>query len=154
MVTWSELISIDRNWSALGIDLWNPKDLGHFWLGYIRMLGHLQLSAHLTNFEVLGLSLTCFKCYLDIWTMTIESVPHPLSWKGHWYFTNQQVSLNLKEFTKEITPRIWNGNKHIPTYNRTAFWRQYFKGGDCFQTETLGLLSEGNCIQSCRNQLK
>ncbi len=22
------------------------KDLGHFWLGYIRMLGHLQLSAH------------------------------------------------------------------------------------------------------------
>ncbi len=29
------------------------KDLGHFWLGYIniRMLGHLQLSAHLSNFE-------------------------------------------------------------------------------------------------------
>ncbi len=27
------------------------KDLGHFWLGYIRMLGHLQLSAHLPNFE-------------------------------------------------------------------------------------------------------
>ncbi len=23
-----------------------PKDLGHFWLGYIEMLGHLQLSAH------------------------------------------------------------------------------------------------------------
>ncbi len=22
------------------------KDLGHFWLGYIRMLGHLQLGAH------------------------------------------------------------------------------------------------------------
>ena len=22
------------------------KDLGHFWLSYIRMLGHLQLSAH------------------------------------------------------------------------------------------------------------
>ncbi len=22
------------------------KDLGHFWLGYIRMLGHLQMSAH------------------------------------------------------------------------------------------------------------
>ncbi len=27
------------------------KDLGHFWLGYIRMLGHLQLSAHLVNFD-------------------------------------------------------------------------------------------------------
>ncbi len=27
------------------------KDLGHLWLGYIRMLGHLQLSAHLPNFE-------------------------------------------------------------------------------------------------------
>ncbi len=27
------------------------KDLGHFGLGYIRMLGHLQLSAHLPNFE-------------------------------------------------------------------------------------------------------
>ncbi len=27
------------------------KDLGHFWLGYIRMLGHLQLSAHLPNFD-------------------------------------------------------------------------------------------------------
>ena len=28
--------------------------------------------------KVLGLSLTCYKCYLDIGTMTIESVPHPL----------------------------------------------------------------------------
>ncbi len=27
------------------------KDLGHFWLGHIRMLGHLQLSAHLPNIE-------------------------------------------------------------------------------------------------------
>ncbi len=27
------------------------KDLGHFWLGYIRMLGHLQLGAHRPNFE-------------------------------------------------------------------------------------------------------
>ena len=29
----------------------SPKDLGHFWLGYIRMLGHLQMSAHLVNFD-------------------------------------------------------------------------------------------------------
>ncbi len=29
----------------------NCKDLGHFWLGYIRMLGHLQMSAHLVNFN-------------------------------------------------------------------------------------------------------
>ncbi len=28
--------------------------------------------------KVLGLSLTREKCYLDIGTMTIESVPHPL----------------------------------------------------------------------------
>ena len=31
-----------------------PKDLGHFWLGYnykVIMLGHLQLSAQLPNFE-------------------------------------------------------------------------------------------------------
>ncbi len=27
------------------------KDLGHFWLDYIRMLGHLEMSAHLRNFE-------------------------------------------------------------------------------------------------------
>ncbi len=32
------------------------KDLGHFWLGYIRMLGHLQLSAHWLNFERLWAS--------------------------------------------------------------------------------------------------
>ena len=30
------------------------KDLGHFWLGYMRMLGHLQLSAHLPNLECLN----------------------------------------------------------------------------------------------------
>ena len=30
---------------------------------------------------VLGLSLTCYKCYLDIGTPTIESVPHPLEVK-------------------------------------------------------------------------
>ncbi len=44
------------------------------------MLGHLEFSAHLSNFEskVLVLSWTCYKCYLDIGTMTIESVPHPL----------------------------------------------------------------------------
>ncbi len=29
-----------------------PKDLGHFWLGYnIRILGHLQMSDHLVNFD-------------------------------------------------------------------------------------------------------
>ncbi len=28
------------------ISLFHTKDLGHFWLGYIRMLGHLQPSAH------------------------------------------------------------------------------------------------------------
>ncbi len=52
------------------------------------MLGHLQSSAHLPKRELnkiseskglgLSLSLTCYKCFLDIGTMTIESVPHPL----------------------------------------------------------------------------
>ncbi len=71
------------------------KDLGHFWLGYIRMLGHLQMSAHLVNFDrlrncfhlsnslgeskVLCSFLTCCKCHMDIGTMPIESVPHPLA---------------------------------------------------------------------------
>ncbi len=32
----------------------------------------------LSESKVLGLSLTCYKCFLDIGTMTIESVPHPL----------------------------------------------------------------------------
>ena len=80
----------------LSAQTYNIKELGHFWLGYIRMMGHLQLSAHLANFEtlsnrfhlvnlldfseskVLSLSLTCCKCYLDIVNMAIESVSHPL----------------------------------------------------------------------------
>ena len=37
--------------TAIFIGVQVTKDLGHFWLGYIRMLGHLQLSAHLPNFE-------------------------------------------------------------------------------------------------------
>ena len=28
-------------------NIYITKDLGHFWLGYIRMLGHLQMSVHL-----------------------------------------------------------------------------------------------------------
>ena len=39
------------------------KDLRHFWLGYIRMLGHLQMCAHLLEFDRLG---NCFSfCTLD-----------------------------------------------------------------------------------------
>ena len=37
---------------------WSHKDLGHFWLGYIRMLGHLQMSAHLVSFDKLW---NCFQ---------------------------------------------------------------------------------------------
>ncbi len=33
------------------IQVQGQKDLGHFWLGYIRILGHLQMSAHLVNFD-------------------------------------------------------------------------------------------------------
>ncbi len=36
----------------------SPKDLGIYWLGYVRMLGHLQMSAHLVKFERL-LNLLC-----------------------------------------------------------------------------------------------
>ena len=32
------------------IQVWGQMNRGHFWLGYIRMLGHLQMSAHLVNF--------------------------------------------------------------------------------------------------------
>ncbi len=35
----------------LPLSLIRRKDLGHFWLDYIRMLGHLQMSAHLMNFD-------------------------------------------------------------------------------------------------------
>ncbi len=54
------------------------KDLGHFAcfvLNFIRMLVHLQMSAHLVNFIRLR---HVTKCYLNIGTMPIESVPHPL----------------------------------------------------------------------------
>ncbi len=34
-----------------GVAGFEGKDLGHFWLGYIRMLGHLQMSAHLVDFD-------------------------------------------------------------------------------------------------------
>ncbi len=30
------------------------NDLGHFWLGYIRLLGHPQMTAHVSNFEWLS----------------------------------------------------------------------------------------------------
>ncbi len=30
------------------------KDLGHFWLGYIRMLGHTEMSAHVSNIVDIG----------------------------------------------------------------------------------------------------
>ena len=35
----------------LSAALYTKKDLGHVWLGYIRMVGHLQLSVHLPDFE-------------------------------------------------------------------------------------------------------
>ncbi len=60
------------------------KDLGHIWLSYMRMLRHLQHSATYQflkgskiAFTCMDLSLTCYKCYLNIGTITIESVPHP-----------------------------------------------------------------------------
>ena len=45
------------------------KDLGHFWLGYIRMLGHLQFGHLLDMLQV----------FFGYGTMTIERAPHPLS---------------------------------------------------------------------------
>ena len=70
----------------------NTKRIWDTWLGYTRILEHLQLSGHWPNFErlynsindhslceskVVALSLTCCKCYLNIGPVTIESVPHP-----------------------------------------------------------------------------
>ncbi len=45
-------------------------------LGYQPVLVYHSLSES----KVLGLSLTYYKCFLDIGTMTIESAPHPLEW--------------------------------------------------------------------------
>ena len=38
----------------------------------------------LCDSKVLSLSLTCYKCNLNIGSMTIESVPHPLTFLPHW----------------------------------------------------------------------
>ena len=65
------------------------KDLGHSWLGYGKSgipewLWKCTKSSDsvrdhsLSESKVLGLSLTCYRCFLDIGTITIESVPHPL----------------------------------------------------------------------------
>ena len=58
------------------------KDLRHFWLGCIRMLGHIPLSAQPPNFERLSARLwkctnvlwACYIGYLDIETVAIERV--------------------------------------------------------------------------------
>ncbi len=36
---------------TMSSNMCDRKDLGHLWLGDIRMLGQLQLSAHRPNFE-------------------------------------------------------------------------------------------------------
>ncbi len=43
---WTRMVSSFGYWIALAL-----KDLGHFWFGYIRILGHQQMGAHLSNFE-------------------------------------------------------------------------------------------------------
>ena len=45
------LLNLQQIFKVFVLFLSGTKDLGHFWLGYIRILGHLQLSAHLPNFE-------------------------------------------------------------------------------------------------------
>ncbi len=67
----------DPHVSCMSVFCFYYKDLGHFWLGYIRMLGYLLLTAHLA--KVMCVSLTCYKGFLDIDSMTIEIVPHPFS---------------------------------------------------------------------------
>ncbi len=37
--------------SDFGKMVYEPKGLGHFWLAYIRMLGHLHMNAHSMNFD-------------------------------------------------------------------------------------------------------
>ncbi len=129
---------------------WYIKDLGHFWLGYIRMLGHLQSSAHLPNFEMLqnhfhwfdllvrdhslseskgvGLSLTCYKCFLDIGTMTIESVPHPFLqkyWCVLWVIMQGVIHHNVYKsaswhilLCQNATQQIMTMTVHYMTKNR------------------------------------
>ncbi len=54
------------------------KDLGHFWLGYIRMLGHLQPASETRGSRhKSSKSSMSFMDVYTIGTMTIESIPHP-----------------------------------------------------------------------------
>ncbi len=50
--------------------LWPTMDLGRFWLGYIRMLGHPQMSAHHSNLEGL--------LQIDIKPFFVEMLGHGL----------------------------------------------------------------------------
>ncbi len=62
----------------------NRQGSGTLLVRLYRDAGTPSIGCSLTKFwkalksKVLGLSLTCYKCFLDVGTMPIESVPHPL----------------------------------------------------------------------------
>ncbi len=75
-----------------------PWDLGHFWIGHIRML---------------GISLTYYKCYLDIGTMTLERVPHSL---------DQEITLRFQKHSMmQPSERV---------FYLTYFSRMYYNFGN------------------------
>ncbi len=60
-----------------------PKYLGHFWLGYIRMLGQPIMSAHLSKFEGLRPCVHFWHSRNILWIWAIRKFkvpPHPLLW--------------------------------------------------------------------------
>ena len=64
------------------------------WLWKCTKSSHSVMDHMLSESKVLGLSLTCFKCNLDIGTMTVESVPHPLHFSAFIRFHVQIHEIN------------------------------------------------------------
>ncbi len=90
---------------------YSRKDLGHSWLGNKRILGHLQLSAHLPNILMWGpgFNTDTLEHISNIGTQSIESDPHPsiehYCWKGNYgnHFWNQIVQ-------NCIFQKVWYGH--------------------------------------------
>ncbi len=57
----------------------NGKSTMSEWLWKCTKISDSENNHSLCESKALGLSLTCCKRYVDIGTMTIESVPHPLN---------------------------------------------------------------------------
>ncbi len=83
----------------------------------------------LCNGKVLGLSLTCYNCYLDIGTMTIESVPHPFLYTTLRYelFLLYGHLLLVRRYTgkNQILDTIINGSGDTICWNQIILLEYY-----------------------------